>query len=344
MMFSEDGDHLAAVVTVDWPSPQPSGQTVLFDNKRGERYDDVSSLAVDRHGTTVGFIAKLLDESLPAVVINSRFPRLRDTLVGSSLVLSREGGRFAFVTRQKEYYYVATDRELVGPYNSVDDSSLQFSPDAEHLSFLALTDEQVLVLDGEPVGYCDSALGPVYDSVGRSIAYALYSEHTGQWQVTVRQPSGTASIDLDGYLDDLVLSPDGKHFAYTFTRPLGGMTVMLDTTLVAEYGQVRCLTFYPDSRRLAYAAFERGRWRVVADGDTSPGLGEIRDLVVSPNGGHWACWAHEGDDKWYPVVDGVKLKSYHAATSRIVFDGEDRLRCIARRWNTYYRVSISLNP
>ncbi len=340
VLFSEDGEHLAGIVMSDWPAPTPPGPTVMLDNELKERYEGVSDLAIDRHGSQFGFIAQPQGEDL-TVVINGSYRRPRDTVMGGSLVLSREGGRYAFVARNQGLYYVATEDGLNGPYTEIDSRSLRFRPDAKHLSCEATTGEQAFILDGKLVGHCDAVVGPAYDSVGRSLAYALL--YHGLWSITVRRPYSTYDIYPTGEVTDLVWSPDGKHLAYTDAKPLGGTLLVLDSTQVAEYDSIACLTFAPDGKQVAYAAFGLGAWRVVVDKTFSPRLASVKDLVVSPEGKHWACWTKERD-KWYAVVDGEKVGSYHDTLTRIVFDSEHELRFIARRWNTYYRVGLSLAP
>jgi len=81
ILFSEDGEHLACLVTTDWPAPTLPGPTVMLDNALKERYEWISDLAIDRHGSQVGFIARPKGEDL-TVVINGSYRRHRDTVMG----------------------------------------------------------------------------------------------------------------------------------------------------------------------------------------------------------------------------------------------------------------------
>jgi hypothetical protein len=259
-------------------------------------------------------------------------------------VLSREGGRFAFTVKQRDWYHLATDVGLRGSYKSMTLSDVKFSPDGEHLSYAVNGAEPVLVLDSERVGYYDEVLGPVYDSVGKGLGYAL--RYQDLWHVTIRRPAGTIRFETTDDVSDLMLCPSGEHFAYAKTSPLGGTTmIMLDTVPVGEYREVEGLAFSPDGKHLAFAAAEGTRWRVVFKGVASGLCESVRQLVISPGGEHWACWEdrEDGEDRARAIVDGVKGKDYDATLSRIVFDNEHQLHYVARRRNTYYRVIVSLD-
>jgi hypothetical protein len=242
--------------------------------------------------------------------------------------------------KQKDLFHLVTDVGLRGSYQSVAPSRLEFSPDGKHLSFVVYRKEPVLFLDEERFDRCDGVLRPVYDSVGKSLGYAL--RYKDVWRVTVRRPAGTIQFETTDSVSDLMLSPSGEHFACLRTRPLGGTVVILDTVPVGEYERVGGLAFSPDGRHLAYAAGEGNWWRVVFKGVSSGLYDSVSHLVVSPSGGHWACWTGK-EGKWRCVVDGIKGKTYDEALSRIVFDNEHQLQYIARRRNTYYRVNVSLD-
>jgi hypothetical protein len=217
---------------------------------------------------------------------------------------------------------------------------VELSPDGEHLSFVVDDVEPVFFLDSERFDRCDDVLGPAYDSVGKSLGYAL--RYRDVWRVTVQHPAKTIQFEITDDVSDLMLSPSGEHFAYLRTRPLGGTVVMLDTAPVGEYDRVEGLTFSPDGKHLAFATGEGDRWRVVFKGVATGLYESVRHLVVSPSGGHWAGWTGK-EGKWRCVVDGIKGKAYDATLSRIVFDNEHQLHYIARRRNTYYRVTVSLD-
>jgi hypothetical protein len=221
---------------------------------------------MDLHGRLLAYFAK--SRRTPVVlVVNGSYRRPDDTVIEGSLVLSREGGRFAFTVKQKDWYHLATDVGLRGSYKSMTLSNVMFSPDGEHLSYTVDGTEPVLVLDSETVGYYDEVLGPVYDSVGKGLGYAL--RYQDLWHVTIQRPAGTIRFETTDDVSDLMLCPSGEHFAYARTSPLGGVTIMLDTVPVGEYREVEGLTFSPDGRNLAFAAAEGNKWRVVFKGVAS---------------------------------------------------------------------------
>jgi WD40 repeat protein len=340
IVFSEDGDHMAYVAGTSRTPVPGVNYAIVCDGVIGESYERVSVPQMDLHGRVLAYFAETRNAPV-TLVVNGSPRRPGDTIVEGSLVLSREGGRFAFMVKQKESYDLVTDAGVRGSYKSIFPTSVEFSPDGEHLSFVVPALEPVFFLDEKRFDRCDEGvLGPVYDSVGKSMGYAL--RYKNVWRVTIRHPARVIQFETTDNVSDLMLSPSGEHFAHLRTRPLGKMVVVLDTVTVGEYDRVEGLTFSPDGKHLAFAAGEGNRWRVVYGGDTTGLYESVHHLVVSPSGGHWACWTgNEG--KWRCVVDGIKGRTFDATLSRIVFDNESQLRYIARRRNTYYRVNVSLD-
>ena len=339
MKFSDNSMHLAFIAHSDWPTTPTAGMSVVLDGNPGERFEWVSKPMMDKDGRTLAYFARP-EEALLTLVVNGSSIWSRDTVAAPSLALSHQGGQYAFVVRQRDDYYVRTNTGLKGPYNYVNPASLQFSPDGEHLSYVIVTLEPIFILDDEPVGICYNYHGPVYDSVGYGLAYALYDKNT--WELVVERPDTTLIQETEESPSNLTLSPDGRRFAWLKNAPLGGATVILDSTALAEHNGAAWLTFSPDGSSLVYAAHERNGWRVIAGAEPSALFQEVRDLVVSEEGNHWSCWARNGDD-WYVLTDVERSRSYDEAASRIVFDSEHELHCIARRRDTYYRVSITLD-
>jgi hypothetical protein len=340
IVFSEDGDHMAYVAGIARAPVPGVNYAVVRDGVIGESYERVSVPQMDLHGRMLAYVAETRN-ALGTMVINGSPRRAGDTIVGGTLVLSREGGRFAFMVKQKDSYDLVTDAGVRGSYKSIFPASVKFSPDGEHLSFVVPALEPAFFLDEKRFDRCDEGvIGPVYDSVSKSLGYAL--RYKNVWRVTIRHPARVIQFETTDDVSDLMLSPSGEHFAYLRTRPLGKMVVVLDTMPVGEYDRVEGLTFSPDGKHLAFAVGEGNRWRVVYRGDTTGLYESVRHLVVSPSGGHWACWTgNEG--KWRCVVDGVKGRAFDATLSRIVFDNENQLHYIARRRNTYYRVNVALD-
>ncbi len=340
IVFSEDGDRMAYVAGTSRTPVPGVNHAVVCDGTIGESYEQVSAPKMDLHGRMLAYFGRT-GKTPVTLIVNGSPRRPGDTIVRGSFVLSREGGRFAFTVKQRDLYHLVTDVGLRGSYQSVVPSMVEFSPDGKHLSFVVNYDtEPAFFLDEKQFDRCDEVLGPAYDSVGKSLGYAL--RYKDVWRVTIQHPAGTIQFETTDGISDLMLSPSGEHIAYLRARPLGGTVVMLDTVPVGEYEAVGGLTFSPDGRFLAFAAGEGNRWRVVFKADTTGLYDSVSHLIVSPSGGHWACWTGK-EGEWRCVVDGIKGKSYDATLSRIVFDNEHQLHYIARRRNTYYRVSVSLD-
>jgi WD40 repeat protein/tetratricopeptide (TPR) repeat protein len=131
------------------------------------------------------------------------------------------------------------------------------------------------------------------------------------------------ALDKGAASETLAVSPDGRHTAYTASRPDKWFVAIIDGVegkrydailtyyfSVAKYkDQRRTYFFSPDSKRVAYIAQEYRSLIVVVDGVESAKYDAIYNVAFSPDSKHYAFDAKKGD-KVVVVLDGVEGKEY----------------------------------
>jgi len=149
------------------------------------------------------------------------------------------------------------------------------------------------------------------------------------------------TIDVKKVLrESLVVSPDSWHIAYV-ERSAEGCRVVADGRPGPAHELIRRGTplFAPQGRRLAYAALDDGRWRVIVDNFPGPGLERVAALTFSPDGRHVAYAAFK-DRKWRVLRDGrpgPSLDDIDRDSLRFSPDG-GHLAYAAKQWGKWSAV------
>ena len=187
LCFSQDGRHYACVTR------NGGGKAnVYLDGTQQKDYNEISgSVVFSPDGQRHAYIASILGAP-------SRNPQ------GTTILTSRS-------------VVVADGKEIMGIQAKSDQAPL-FSPDGQHLAFVALTaaKQHQVVLDGVPgLTHGQIVEGSLrFSPDGRRLAYVAgpARNQTGPWTVVVdgRSQKQCAQIDTD----TLTFSPDGKHLAY----------------------------------------------------------------------------------------------------------------------------------
>jgi hypothetical protein len=106
-----------------------------------------------------------------------------------------------------------------------------------------------------------------------------------------------------------------------------------------------CPIFSPDSTRVAFAASENSKWRVVVGTqEYKPGEMVGKDsLVFSPDGKH-AAWTELRNRKWFILVDGQDAKDFDTIlrNSKLTFDGPNTFHALAENSFEVFRVNITV--
>ena len=206
---------------------------------------------------------------------------------------------------------------------------LVFSPDSQHLAFIAtpvFRGKVCVILDGEIGPSYDGVLSeaPVFSPDSKQIAY--WALHKGKRFVAVaelREGKWVVVHDWkdapthDGRMQLPVFSPDSQHMAYVGVDG-GKASVWLDgKQQEASYQGIAPPLFSPDSKRLAYVAIQGEEKFVVCDGKegTHYDLVQYPFCVFSPDSKHLAYigWrGAKGDPakwrgaRWFLVCDGME--------------------------------------
>jgi hypothetical protein len=350
IVLSPDGSTVAYAASVDqnWP------QTVVVGSNPGARY-----LTVHRpvfNATTCDQVAFRVADSF------DKPPRW-------SVVLAEEGE----VLWEKNY----------GWYGFV--TGLSFKPDDGALAQMVGQDVQrdsvgyrggrwSVMVAGKSESEFSALSRPVFSPDGNRMAYAASAsgwaryDEDGNGFVTETSHSDEWKVLLDGtpqktyrWVEGLVFSPDGAHFAYVARR---GFTqdgfVVLDTKELTTYPEVQDPLFGPNNA-LAYVAKNGSRSFLVVDGKehaefdyvtdhvfstdgkvayvvgrggkesvatgnkVGPRYDSVRAPHFSPDGTRLAHFAEE-EGRWFIVVDGKKGEEFQAVHGARFFENPYRNR------------------
>jgi len=97
---------------------------------------------------------------------------------------------------------------------------------------------------------------------------------------------GSEIVHLGGQqIDQVVISPDGKHFAARFTTPQGHQYVFLDGKRGQEYQTVDHIVFTSDSSKVTYSAFSNAKpYAIIGDQESGACLPEQVGPVINTHG------------------------------------------------------------
>jgi WD40 repeat protein len=248
-------------------------------------------------------------------------------------VFSPDGKRIAYAANDPKGGTRAVIDGQTGPaYNSV--SCLSFSADSQHIAYVAYDPKRqwdVIVRDGKETDITHSRIQQLaVHPDGRSFAYAAFGgdtswiEHDGhkegqfQWcgmpcfsldgktLAYYGTTGGMSAVVVNGRKVDfkgssprsLELSPDGSRWACADHEQ-----VTVDGRPGRKFEQVGRPVFSPDGRKLAHAAGDSGRMRlVVVDGPESEEYSEIWNPRFSADGRKITFGARKGRQLWTRVL------------------------------------------
>lgn len=144
---------------------------------------------------------------------------------------------------------------------------------------------------------------------GKHLAYVAEPETFRNVVVKDGQPSKVlGGLDADYVKESLILSPDGKRWAYAIKQRNDRLAV-IDGKEGKAYRDIAKLAFSPDSQHVAYRAALNNKLLIVVDGREGPGYDELGPPIFSPDGKSIAYGIGVGTQK-FMVSNGQKQLPY----------------------------------
>ena len=237
-----------------------------------------------------------------------------------SPVFSEEGGHCAYVATQDGQKVLVVDGKAETPLDQ-EIFRLQFSRDGKHYAYGRQSgDKAVVVLDGKPQReYHDIAWETIYLSPTGRLCYQATKDEGESGNKSVVVIDGkesaiagatlTVASGITEISEQLLFSPDAKHFAYITTSP-DGTSVVVDGKTGRPYDTIGNLQFSPDGSRVAYTARTPSGEFAVVDEKESDGFNSVSDITFSENGKRFAYVGHTDKGKAIVVVDGQASNPY----------------------------------
>lgn len=274
---------------------------------------------------------------------------------------SQDGMRIAYPARIRGKWQVIVDQKPAFEKHVPVVARPRFSPDGSHLAFIAQKQgKEYVVLDGEPGPLFDAISrksGLTFDSTGTRFAYV--ARRRAKWVVVIDGAPGKECEDVCIF-PPLQFDAGGEHVFYVTKQsgwdvpvldgqegaplervgechlsPVGGRyacvvaigfkrRMLLDGQLGPEYDQIRCPSFSPDGRHLAYFGIRGGKPLLVVDGQESGehGTPSAEGILFSPDGLRTA-FATQVDSRWQAVVGGEGGPFYDNLLARTPCFSED---------------------
>jgi WD40 repeat protein len=303
--FSPDGSRMAYGAVRD-------GKCYLVvDGEEMGPFDDLGTRTGYRFsndGSRLAFVA-LAGDNLHVILDGKQGPPFYDV---GDLRFSLDGKQVAYVAREAKNgpWFVFLNNEKQGPYQTIGDESLRFSPDGTRLAYAAQVDERwAAVVDGQAGEPHDGIAEMLFSPDGKRLAY-------------VAQDGESEAVVLDGKLErsfdgigggSLVFSPDNRTLGY-IARSGRARFVVIGGARKSRYAMVAYLNFTSDSRHFAYIALDKIQ-------DEPQAFTVVDDLRA----------AHHYDSVWNPP--GAKM----------LFDYRDQFHYIAVKDDEIFLVEEEID-
>lgn len=205
-----------------------------------------------------------------------------------SIAISPDGEHYAYTLtisdpRAQDRYEFAIDGKVM-PYVT---GAPQWTADSKHLytqRTAASTTE--LLYDGKPIARAFSFqphISPVGDLVVIVVTGGTNFHPYSFLVVNGKKVPGSDTVER-GMINEVVLSPDGKHYAAHSQDLSNHHTIFMDGKRGQEYSFIDKITFTPDSSTLVYMAQANGKvFIVTGDKEFGGSNGSVLPPVFSPS-------------------------------------------------------------
>ena len=354
---SDDGQHIAFVVRRGLKS------AVWHDGTEGPIYQRISRLMFSPAGAHLAYIASKSTDS-EVVVLDGKELATHWSISTNSLQFSPNGNRIAYVFAAPTNRAVTTppvtglvdgqphrfgaivplsvmvDGQPGREYPGIDTRALVFSPDSQHLAYvasLAAAGNQTVSLycvvrDGVESEPCERVLETVFSPDSSHFAYG--ARQNGKERIVF---DGKPGRDYDLIASDsLAFSPDSESLVYRAKRDGKRFLVVAgEETTPAGADNFGDPVFSPDSQRKAINVTRAGKERWLIDNQAGPEYDGVGRLSFSPDSRRTA-YTGRRDDRWYLVLDGVESRAYEAIDDCVRFSPDSRhLWWLAKRQGKY---------
>lgn len=240
-----------------------------------------------------------------------------------SIAVSPDARRVGFITAENGGAVVYADKTRLGRHRSVAGDRLVFSPQGNHLAYVAIEDTcSRVVVDGKPGADYDLVHPEslVFSPAEDRLAYVASRE--GRWFAVIGE---TVSPPWEGIAwNSLRFNADGSSVVYA-ARDADGWHIVQDGVPGPPLAglQERSVQFVPGGKSVAAVGRAGGQWAVFVDGIPGPVFEAIFEdsLVFSRDGAHCG-YLVRSEGRARAVFDGQTSKPYEAVSlPRISADG-----------------------
>ena len=247
---------------------------------------------------------------------------------------------FVYITKDKEFVVINETR--LGPYDelagffkttiSTFKNNFIFSQNSDHLAFVARKgSKNVLVLDGEELGYYDSINEIIFSPNGDRFAYAAVNDNKmmlvvdGE-EVRSDQYSLLTFMVPSYYIDSLIFNYDGASLAYIESKGVKkssaekGYKVVLNNESIGQYTFAGLPTFNSDGQHFAYVSAEGESFNKMKttlhldDKEVATYSMGGRQLSLSPDGKHIAAFLENDKEQIFLHLDNKLYGPYDRTT------------------------------
>ena len=206
---------------------------------------------------------------------------------------------------KRENKWVLYVNGVPGPeYDQLYPDLVVFSPDGQHLAYVAAKDKNtlVMVVDGTEQAPFHLVGLPRFSPDSKRLAYvAGKDKNTEVMVVDGAEQAPFALVRVPHF------TPDSKHLAYVAAKDKNTAVMVVDGAEQSPFRLSGVPVFSPDSKRLAYpAAKDKNTWVVVVDGTEQTPYQVVTDPVFSPDSKRLGYVAAKDKKTWVVVVDGAE--------------------------------------
>lgn len=219
-----------------------------------------------------------------------------------NVLFSPDGNHFALIVRDpadENKWGLVVDGKMA-PYRG---GPVQWSADSQHLyttiQHPGAAGFTEAMLDGKPFMRADQLRLFVAPAGNMTVAIVDAAIHTPSpvefLAVDGKKVSGSEIVRQRGaQIDQVVFSPDGKHYAARYTTTQNHQYLIVDGKRAQEYQKVDNIVFTPEPTQVTYTAFSNAKpYAIIGDQESDACLPELQNyandshggLVIAPIGG-----------------------------------------------------------